>query len=66
MNIFDKTDHTFVCRDTMICGDVEGVIAIIPLDVWRHRDGEFVLVPDDPAHACYIEEYMSLRESQGL
>jgi len=50
----------------MICGDVEGVIAIIPLDVWRHRDGEFVLVPDDPAHACYIEEYMSLRESQGL
>lgn len=58
----DLEDLTFLWRETMVHGNATGTVAVISLTVWRRRNGDIIMMPDNPEHLPYVERYIAMRQ----
>ena len=58
MSTPNLSDLTFLHRNVFSYGNANGVIAVIPLTVCRHRNGTLYYIPDDPAQLPLLRKMM--------
>lgn len=58
MRTIDTSHMTFLHRNLFSCGNAKGVVASVPVTVWRDRGGEIHYVPDDPAQLPVLEKML--------